>query len=380
MTNDARPFRRATYAMIGTVIGAGTFAIPLAFSQMGILAGSIAYWLVALIILATHLLFVEAVLWNRSMEKKRLPGYLEIAFGSWAKRLGYLTQAAQITGACLAYLVLGGEFLSVLAGRLGLPDQVLLWQFLFWAGGAGVVFVGLKLVARIEAVLTIALILLLGFAIGVYAPQADSALFGGMRWGAVMPLLGVIMCSMFGWGVIPEVSAMCGHDRSRTRLAVAFGSLAAALLMWLFGVFAYAAIGDSLGGDPAELSRGLPASLFWLIPAVGFLAVATSFITLVQDFKAMLHLDAKLPKKLAWAVALGSPLVLLAVTSRDFLGTVGFVGAAVSSLNAFLLCLMARNLMNRKPKQLNYAWRNVVPLVCAGAFGCVVLWKLATIW
>jgi amino acid permease len=275
---------------------------------------------------------------------------------------------------------LGGEFLSVLAGRLGLPDQVLLWQFLFWAGGAGVVFVGLKLVARIEAVLTIALILLLGFAIGVYAPQADSALFGGMRWGAVMPLLGVFLFSMFGWGVIPEVSAMCGHDRSRTRLAVAFGSLAAALLMWLFGVFAYAAIGDSLGGDPAELSRGLPASLFWLIPAVGFLAVATSFITLVQDFKAMLHLDAKLPKKLAWAVALGSPLVLLAVTSRDFLGTVGFVGAAVSSLNAFLLCLMARNLMNRKPKQLNYAWRNVVPLVCAGAFGCVVLWKLATIW
>lgn len=281
MPSDAKAFRRATYAMIGTIIGAGTFAIPLAFKEMGILAGSVAYWIVALVILVTHLLFVEAVLWNRGMEKKRLPGYLEMAFGPWFKRFGYLTQAAQVTGACLAYLVLGGDFLAALAGRFGLPDQALLWQFLFWAGGAVVVFVGLKLVARIEAVLTIALVLLLLSAAAVYAPQADPVLFTGVHWGAVMPLLGVFLFSMFGWGVIPEVAAICGHERDKTRLAVAGGSLAAALLMWLFGVFAYAAIGGSLGSDPAELSRGLPEGLFWLIPAVGFLAVATSFITIL---------------------------------------------------------------------------------------------------
>lgn len=380
MTTDKRPFRRATYAMIGTVIGAGTFAIPAAFQSMGILAGSVAYWTVALVVLATHLLFVEAVLYSRGMDKKRFPGYVEIAFGKWAKRAAYLTQAAQVIGACLAYVILGGEFLASLAGHFGLPDQLLIWQVLFWAGGAAVVFVGLKLVARIEAWMTIGLIALMALAVGLYAPKADPALFTAMHWGAVMPLLGVFLFSLFGWGVISEVSAICGHDRDKTRLAVAGGSLAAALLMWLFGVFAYAAIGDSLGSDPADLSRGLPSGLFWLIPAVGFLAVATSFITLVQDFKAMLHLDAGLPKKIAWAISLGGPLLLLFLTTRDFLSTVGFIGSAISSFNALLLCLMAWKLMSRKPKDINYAWRNVVPFVCAGAFATVILWKLATIW
>lgn len=380
MTNDKRPFRRATYAMIGTVIGAGTFAIPVAFKSMGILAGSVAYWGVALIVLATHLLFTEAVLYSRGMEHKRFPGYLGLAFGKWAKRVGYFTQAAQVIGACLAYLVLGGEFMAALAERFGLPHQILLWQVVFWAGGAAVVFVGLKLVARIEAWMTIGLILLMLLAIGFFAPQADPSLFWVSHWGSVMPLLGVFLFSLFGWGVISEVGAICDHDRDRTRLAVAAGSLAAALLMWLFGVFAYAAIGGGLGNDPAMLSAGLPSGLFWLIPAVGFLAVATSFITLVQDFKAMLHLDVGLPKKIAWAIALGSPLILLFLTSRDFLSTVGFVGSAISSLNALLLCLMAWKLMSRKPKHINFVWRKIVPFVCAGVFAGVILWELVTIW
>jgi hypothetical protein len=149
--------------------------------------------------------------------------------------------------------------------------------------------------------------------------------------------------------------------------------------MWLFGAFAYAAIGDVLGSDPAELSIGLPSALFWLIPSVGFLAVATSFITLVQDFKAMLHLDAGLSKVLAWAIALGSPLVLLFLTARDFLSTIGFIGAVVSSFNAFLVCLLAWKLMGRRPKEFNYVWRKIVPFACAGLFAVVILWKLAVI-
>ena len=380
MMQDDQSFRRATYAMIGTVIGAGAFAIPAAFKSMGLLAGSIAYWIAALIVLATHLLYAEAVLYDRGMQKKRFPGYLETAFGSLAKRISYFTQAAQIMGACLAYMILGGEFLAAIAGRFGLPQQALLWQILFWAAGAAVVFVGLKLVSRIEAWMTIVLILLILLAVFMFAPKANPALFSVMHWGSVMPLLGVFLFSLFGWGVISEIGAMCGYDRDRTRLAVATGSLIAALLMWLFGVFAYAAIGNALGSDPAELSKGLPSRLFWLIPAVGFLAVATSFITLVQDLKATLHLDAGLSKKNAWAIALGGPLLLLFLTTRNFLSTVGFIGSVITSFNALLLCLMAWKLMNRKQKDINYAWRNIVPFVCAGAFALVILWKLMTIW
>ncbi len=372
MENASRSFRHGLYAMIGTIIGAGTFALPAAMKSMGILAGSIAFWLTALVVLATHLIYTELVLHRKSMAKRRFPGYLEVAFGPWAKRFGYLTNAAQVIGACLAYLVIGGEFLSVLAKHAGLPTSILMWQVLFWVGGACVVFVGLKLVSKVEAWMTVVKIGLLLLSIGLFFWKSDATLFFEMNWPEVLPLLGVFLFSLFGWGVIPEVAAICKGDKEKTRLAVAGGSLAAALLMWLFGIFAYAAIGDSLTSNTGDLSFGVPASMFWLIPAVGFFAVATPFLSLTQDFKAMLHLDAGLSKRVAWAVALGSPLVLLLLVSRNFLGTVGFVGAGVSSVNGILMCSAAIKLM-RGEKDISYAWRVVVPGICIAVFSVVVV-------
>ncbi|MBI5655190.1 hypothetical protein HZC53_06090 [Candidatus Uhrbacteria bacterium] len=378
MENENKAFRRGLYSMVGTVIGAGTFALPAAMQEMGILAGSIAYWAAALVVLATHLLFLELVTHNKSMVKKRFPGYLEEAFGPWAKKLGYLTQAAQVTGASLAYIILGGEFMYDIAGSLGLPFNILAWQILFWVGGAVTVLYGLKIVAKIESWMTILLVLLLLTTLGPYFIQADATLFFESHWLRVMPLIGIFLFSLFGWGVIPEVHSICGNDKNKTRLAVTIGSLAAAFLMWLFGVFAYASLNGALTDEAASLGIGMPVWLFWLIPAVGFLAVATSFITLNQDFKAMLHLDAGLTKPVAWMIALGSPLFLLFVTSRDFVGTVGFVGAGISSLNGILLCGAAFKFM-RGDRKVNFLWRVVAPVACALIFTVVVVWNYAII-
>lgn len=376
MSQTNRPFTRAALAMLGTIIGAGTFALPEAFHRMGILAGSVAYWITAAAVLVTHLLYVDVILGSPAQSSRRLPGQAKALLGKWGERVAYVSHPAQIIGACLAYLILGGEFLAVLARAGGLPDRVLTWQILFWAGGAATVFVGLKLVARVEAWLTWTLVALLVLSVLLFLPVADPSLFPGADWGAVAGYLGIFLFALFGWAVIPEVAVLCGRDPVRTRLAVAGGTLGAALLMWLFGVFAYAAIGPSLASAPADLSRAYPAAWAWLLPAVGFLAVATSFITLVQDLKAMLHLDAGLPKPAAWALALGGPLFLLLAVSRDFLGTVGFVGAVITGFNGIFLCFLAVKTFRRRGKALPLMWRVAAPLLCSAVFAFVLIRRL----
>jgi len=375
MENTSRSFRKAVYAMIGAIVGAGTFALPAAMRSMGILAGSIAFWAVALLVLGTNLVFVEVVLHSRSMGRKRFPGYAEAAFGTWAKWLAYATISAQTMGVNLIYLVLGGDFLSALAKSLGLNVQTIVWQLLFWAAGAAAVFVGLKLVSRVEAWMTMAKIALILVCIAWFASEANGTLFYFASWATVMPLIGVFLFSLSGWPVIPEVAILCGKDKDKTRLAVALGTLVSALLMWLFGVFAFASLGLLLGSDPSSLSLALPLALFWLIPLVGLLVVATPFIYFSQDFKATLHLDAGLPKRAAWALTLGGPLILLFLTSRNFLSSVDFVGSIVTSFDAIFLCIVAMKLM-RSDKAVSRTWRVGVPVICAAAYALVFIWKV----
>ena len=150
-------------------------------------------------------------------------------------------------------------------------------------------------------------------------------------------------------------------------------------LMSLFAVFVCPSVGSALGANPADLAGGLPATAAWLIPAVGFLAVASVFIILTEDLKAMLHLDLKLSKLAAWAIALGVPPVLLVFVTRDFLGTVGFVGAIFGATNGLLVSWMAIVVGKRGGRNMHVAWRLVVPSLTAAVFLAVLIWRILII-
>jgi amino acid permease len=368
---------RATLAMVGTIIGAGVFAIPAAMKGVGILTGSVIYWLLALVMLASHLEYVEVILSDAAMRRMRLPGHAQKVLGPWAGRLALITHPLQIMGASLAYLILGGQFLSSLASRVGLPNGELGWQLIFFACGAVTVYIGLKFVARVENKLTWVLVGLLVVCAGLFAAHADGSLFWTPGNLSVLAPVGVFLFALSGLPAISEVVEIAGRDRRISPVAVAAGTLGAAFLMWLFGVFAYAASGSGLGTNAMDLANGLPSSVAWLIPAVGFLAVASCFIVLTEDLKAMLHLDIRLPKPVAWAIALGGPLILLLFVTRDFLGTVSFVGSIFGALNGLLVSFMAiRILSNVKAR---FAWRVIFPCLTAAVFLAVLIWRILII-
>lgn len=369
MTGTSKALIRGSLAMLGTVVGAGTFGLPYAMKTMGVFAGSVTYWVIALAILATHLLYAEVILKDAAMRQRRLPGHVRSILGEWPGYLAFISHPLNTVGACLAYLILGGEFLAVLARAVGLPHVVLGWQIIFWAGGAVTVFLGLKILSRVEAWMTWGLIVLLLLSVGFFFSRSDSGLFFGAQWGAIFAPLGILVFALSAFNVIPEVIEICGRDRKRVRRAVAMGSIGAAVLMWLFGVFGYVAIGPGLTTDPSDLAQAFPAAFFWLLPAVGFFAVATSFVTIMQDLKAMLQLDLRIPKVIAWATALGAPLLFLLATDRNFIETVGFVGSIFGAINGILIASMAYTVTKYRS----------AALLCAAVFCIAFFWRILSL-
>jgi len=179
--------------------------------------------------------------------------------------------------------------------------------------------------------------------------------------------LGILIFSLFGMTVIPELVQMTGDHRDRSWAAIIAGTLGAAILMWLFGVFAYAAA-PAASVDPGQYAQILPAGFRWLIPVVGFLAVFTSFITLMEALKHMLIYDAKLKPQAAWSIALMSPLVLLLIMHRDFLGTISLVGGVFSAINGIFACALGVVILKRR-------W----PLIPGGIFLLILLSRILSL-
>jgi amino acid permease len=369
-----KTFIRATLVMVGTIIGAGIFGVPAMLGRAGILAGSIIFWCIAGLVLATHLLFVEII--ARIKERKRLPGYLEHVFGAWAKWPSAVAHTAQIAGGSFLYIILGGEFLRLLAFGFGFDGGSLGFQLFFWFLSSCIVASALRFMAKIEAYLTWALVGLLILMLALAVPQADFSRFAWQNWGSSFGALGVFLFSLVGLSVIPEVFEIAQRKITTTRWAVILGSLASALVTWLFGIFIYAAIRNGSSADFTVMANIFPAFLWLILPVVGFLAVITSFITGAFDLKVMYLVDLKQSKLMSWGAALGLPLALLFILPRNFLSGVETMGALVSASSALLVVIAAFLVMRRDKKRVSIWWRCAAPALAAALFSFIFLQRI----
>ncbi len=357
-------------ALVGTIIGAGVFGVPAMIGAWGVIPATFGFGVLTLVVLATHLLYAEAIL--RYHPKARLSGFAEHWLGPGAGAAAGIAQTLQVFGSNLAYLILGGEFLAVIANALGLRVPVLTWQVLFWAGGVLVVLVGLSWLARVEAFLTWILVAVMILIIGVLVGRMDFGVIASIpdRWS--FEPYGVFLFSLFGLNVIPEMEDIIGERRGDMMKAVIRGTLVAAVLTYAFGVSAWLASSGTLGRGPTDVVALLPASLAIIVPVFGFLAVATSYITTAYDLGSMFGLDFRFPPFLAWAVSLGVPLALLFMTERDFLSTIGLVGSVFGAATAVIAVFIGRAALRRAGKVRAWSpvwwWREATPVAVATFF------------
>jgi len=339
MNSRARFILMAVLTMVGTIIGAGIFALPAAFAAVGFWPGTALFWILALASGITHVLFAGLLL--NEKQRMRLTGLVDRQLDPVFHVIAQITYPLQIVASIFAYLILGGEFLSVLTRSIGIQAPVGLWQLVFWVVGGATVLFGLKAVARINTVATSAKMAALLLAVVIAWPLVDAGFVRAGSWVGWFLPFGIFLYALSGLSSVGEAVEIVRRNKKDAFWAVAIGSGVSALLSGLFGVSIFlAARGYPLRTIP-DIVSVLPSGWALLIPLLGLLSVMTAYMNMAEDLKETLDLDFKLNAKQAAAIALGLPLLMLLVFSRDFLGTIGFIGSVFVGLNGLMVCAMA---------------------------------------
>lgn len=344
---------KALSIFIGTVIGAGIFGIPYAVEKSGIAAGLFYFIVLGGVVLLIHLFFGEIVL--RTKECCRLPGIAQKYLGERGKILVMISVVSGLSGALLAYFILGGEFLKILFPNV-VNFSSLQFSLFFWIVMSYFIFRGMKLIASIE--LATNLIFFLTFAVILFftLPKFDFVNIKMLDTSGVFLPFGVILFSLVGWSAIPEIADFFKISAEKKKIKKTI-ILSTALVVPFYLIFTLAILGVADGNVTQDAFSGLVP---FLGPKIIIFGVAAALITLADSVLVLgLYLkhtfiyDFKMSRNWATAIACGLPLLLFLAGFRSFIGTLGFVGTIVGVIEGTVIILIfkkAKKLGNREPE------------------------------
>lgn len=332
-------FLTAVLILSGMIIGVGMFGIPFSFWQSGFALGIAELAVLAAVVTTLHLVYGEVVL--AASRQHRLPGYARLYLGRPAEWVALASAVFGIIGTLLAYLVLGAVFLNNLASPLLPESSEFLWAAVMAGLGILIVRFPTKKEALINGVLTVLLIAFIAVLVAVLLPRVEPRNLAGIKWGGFFAPYGVLLFSLAGGTVIPDVVTYLGKRPAASRLAILTGSLVPA---FVYAFFAVAVLGVAGPGVSREAIAGLaPLVGPWVSQwgsAVGFLAVFTSFIALSGSFEALLILDLGVGRMAAWLIAAGLPFLAYLAGATDFIRIIGLVGAISVGIDGALVIAM----------------------------------------
>ena len=212
--------------------------------------------------------------------------------------------------------------------------------------------------AKVEAALSWALVAVMLLIFAIAAPRADLARLGTFDFSQAHAPIGVFLFAMFGLTVIAEVFELTGRKVKETQRAVCIGTIVAAILTWMFGLFVTLALPAGAAASPERISELFHPALWWVIPLFGFLAIITSFITSSFNLESIYRLDVGTPKIVGWGIAVVTPLVLVFVMNTDFISIIETVGALFSATCGLLVALSAHALYRKKSHVIRFGEEN----------------------
>ncbi len=338
MKAETKRFWQAVTTLIGSIIGVGIFGIPYAISRIGAVP-AIAYFLVlGGIQMLQHLFFAEAAI--ACPDKVRLPGLVGRYLGPRAK---WIAGAANIFGlwaGLVAYIIVGGEFLSVLLKPF-IGGQVYQYQIGWALAASVVVFFGLGFVSRIGVVTVSAL--LAAFALIFVRALPSAHLANLVPFHVVDPLLpyGVLLFSLSGLPAILEMEDVLEGKHEHFRKAVIVGTLAGAAISIAFGYVVFSVTGlatteDSVTGLRSVLGEGIAvlAALF------GFLAIMNCFLRIGTNLRNTFRYDFKLSWFTSWLATVGLPFGVYLISIKSFTAIISFSGSVFGGITAIIVALL----------------------------------------
>ena len=236
---------------------------------------------------------------------------------------------------------------AVFRSWLGLPD--IAGMLIFYALGAGVVFVGMKLVGICEKIAVGSMIGVVGILLVATLLRETSALPSGWRGlNNALALFGMISFSLSAVMSTPQVVKGLKGDAKRIRAAIAVGLAINAGLIFIITIMTLLGAGGDITEDGAlvDLSRHLGG---W-VSIVGYvftlLALATSFWANTLNLRDIVGEQTGWSKNISWLAA-SAPCLLLALFGiSSFVGFTRF--ASVIQVVTGIGIIIAYNLSRKR--------------------------------
>ena len=214
---------------------------------------------------------------------------------------------------------------AVFAQWFGLPDFVGI--LIFYVLGAGVVFVGMKLVGICEKYAVIAMVIVMGVIFVATLMRGTEALPTGWRgFNNALALFGMISFSLSAVMSTPQVVKGLGGDKKRIRSSIALGLAVNASLIFLITLTTLLGTGGDVSekGAFVDLARRFGG---W-VAVVGYvftlLALATSFWANTLNLRDIVSEQTGWGRRLSWLIA-SLPCLVLAMLGLDsFVGFTRF--------------------------------------------------------
>jgi amino acid permease len=337
--------------LVGTIIGAGLFAVPGVYLRLGLGRGVALTIFLGVMLTFVSLMVAEAIL--RTVGAMRLPGMVRLYLHPYLGTLQAVSAVVGFWGALLAYLLLGGTFLSVIFSRF-IPLPLWAWQLGFYALCAIVVIAGIGLVGKMEVWVTGALIAVFLFFVARLLPHVAVANFSFDLRTHIFSQYGILLFALYGSSAVANVRDLLRGQESRVAPTIVFGGFFATLLTTVFGVAVFAVSGQATTDDAISgLIPFLGDSVVTLGAVLGLLAVSTSFFSAGLYLKDIFRLDYHLSLARSAIAALGMPIVLFFLGFKQFLPVLGFVGSLFGITDTILICrayAVARKKGGRKPE------------------------------
>lgn len=328
----------------GTCVGAGMLALPVVTGMAGFLPAMVVNTLCWLFMLATGLLLVEATLWMDdganilSMAQRFLGPIGKIISGGTFLFLYYCLLVAYLAGGA-----------PLLANAVGLPSEGYGCYLLFASLFGGIVFLGTRVIDRLNWLLMMSLILSYVLLISVGSTEVQTGLLTRSNWLISLGTFPVLFSAYGYHNVIPSTVSYLKRNAQLVRVAVIIGT---AIPFIVYSLWQWMIIG-SIPADELTTTSGAPITVAlqavtgnpwvsFLGGYFGFFALVTSFLGVslsMVDFLADgLSIDSSGLKRLGLCFAVFIPPALFAANNPDIfisaLGIAGGIGEAL--LNGLL--------------------------------------------
>lgn len=338
--------------LVGTVVGAGMFALPYATQQTGFFVGVFYIAILFFVFWALHSMMAEVAL--RTQNPHRFVGYVGEYLGERAKRAVMFTSIFGVFGGLLAYILLSASFLSLLSGTI-FPSYELN-QIYFWFAMSVILLFGVQGFKKSELAMLLFLFGAIALLVFYSIPSVDIKNLLGFNTANIFLPYGPAMYSLAGVAAIPLLRDMLKGEEFKLKKVIFAGTLIPAVLYIIFMLIVVGSSGDfTTENSLTGLSYIIGNKAVILGALFGIFAVATSYLSFGLYLKQTLMYDLNISERKAGALILIVPLFLVFFIPVGFTDAIMFLGAVFGGIEALILVKLFRRAKEKSQREPEYS-------------------------